>query len=297
MNRQFFLGLYATALSSMTTASVEGHTAYDPRAICADIEKRSGGRLGVFALDLQNRKTLAYRADERFPMCSTFKVPLVAAVLRRVDRKQEDLERRIFFTASDLEAYAPVARARLAQGYLRVGELCGAAITLSDNTAANLLLRSIGGPPGLSDFFRSPAFEDPFSRLDRTEPSLNTAIPGDERDTTTPRHMVNDLRILLTTNVLLSRASSHLLERWMRECKTGNSLLRAGVPKEWIIGDKSGTGENGTRNDIAIFRPPHRAPIIVAVYLTGASKMSDDERSACLKHIAQTLGGYYIRAI
>jgi len=232
----------------------------------ASLEAKNGGRLGVFAVDTGTDATLAHRADERFAMCSTFKFLLAAAVLERVDRREENLQRRITFGPSDLEEYAPVTKTHVADG-MTVSEFCAAMIEWSDNTAANLLLKTIGGPEGLTRYVR--ALGDSETRLDRTEPTLNTAIPGDERDTTTPRMMVQDMRSLLV-GARLSYASRTLLETWLVDCKTGDTRLRAGVPGGWRVGDKTGTGDNATANDIAILLPPDRAPILVAVYYTGS---------------------------
>jgi beta-lactamase class A len=287
MNRLTFFTLTAAIMSVSASPSAENQISDTIIRRFAAIENRSGGRLGIFALNLQNKKRVAYRAGERFPMCSTFKVPLVAAVLQRVDRKEEDLAREISYGASDIEVYAPVARAHLSQGRLSIGELCRAAITLSDNTAANLLLRTIGGPVGLTAFFRAPALHDMVSRLDRTEPTLNTALPDDRRDTTTPLQMVEDLHRFLTPNCVLTQHSAQLLELWMNECKTGNKLLRAYAPSGWAAGDKSGTGENGTRNDIAIFRSSGRHSIIASAYLTGTASLDDNERDACIAEVGK----------
>jgi beta-lactamase class A len=232
----------------------------------ASLEAKNGGRLGVFAVDTGSDATLAHRADERFAMCSTFKFLLAAAVLERADRGEENLRRKITFRQADLEDYAPVTKAHVADG-MTVSEFCAAMIEWSDNTAANLLLKTIGGPEALTRYVR--ALGDSETRLDRTEPTLNTAIPGDDRDTTTPRMMVQDMRSILV-GARLSYASRTLLETWLVDCKTGDTRLRAGVPGNWRAGDKTGTGDNATANDIAIFWPPDRAPILVAVYYTGS---------------------------
>jgi beta-lactamase class A len=259
------------------------------------IEWRVGGRLGVYALDTGTRRRFGYRLDERFPMCSTFKALAVAAVLHRVDGGRERLDRRIPYGAADLLAYAPVTRAHVTAGAMTVGALCAAAIEYSDNTAANLLLRSLGGPPAVTRFAR--ALGDPVTRLDRTEPTLNTSIPGDPRDTTSPLAMAGDLRTLLL-GTALSAASRRRLEGWMVACKTSAARLRAGLPHDWIVGDKTGTGDNGSTNDIAIVRPPNRAPILIAVYLTDTTrpapdKTADDRDAAVAdvgRLVAQTFG-------
>jgi beta-lactamase class A len=248
-----------------------------------DLERKSGGRLGVAVIDTGSGTTLLHRADERFPMCSTFKVLAAAAVLARVDRKSEQLDRHIPFSKADLLEYAPVTTARVNEGRMTVAELCDAAITVSDNTAANLLLRTLGGPAGLTAYVRS--LHDTVTRLDRDEPTLNTAIPGDPRDTTTPAAMAGNLRTLLL-GTALSAASRDRLIGWLVANKTGDARLRAGLPKGWRVGDKTGTGGRGTTNDIAIVWPSGRAPILVAVYLTATSAPAS-AREATLADVAR----------
>jgi Beta-lactamase class A len=163
--------------------------------------------------------------------------------------------------------------------------LCAAAIEQSDNTAGNLLLDTIGGPVGLTNFVRS--IGDEMTRLDRKEPELNSAIPGDERDTTTPAMMCADMQRLLLGNVL-SKSSRHQLEDWLRHNETGAFMIRAGVPKTWTVGDKTGRCGNGATNDVAIIRPPGRAPIVVAIYSIGSTSSADD-RAATLAEAARAV--------
>jgi beta-lactamase class A len=277
-------------LVSGAAAILEGSIARSARAAnvaqtLSRIEARSGGRLGVFARDLSTGRTIAHRADERFPMCSTFKMLAVGTVLHRVDRGLERLDRRIVYGAADLLEYAPVTRANLRAGSMSVDALCAAAIVWSDNTAANLLLHAVGGPPGVTAFVRSD-LGDPITRLDRFEPDLNSAIPGDPRDTTTPRLMASAVTKLLTTFQPLSIRSSFLLLDWMRDCKTGTTALRAGVPVLWGVADKTGSGDRGTRNDIALFEAPGGKHIAIATYLTGATAIDGDARNGLLARVA-----------
>lgn len=235
------------------------------------LEKKSGGRLGVAILNTATGTQLGYRANERFPMCSTFKVLAVGEVLTRVDQGKEYLGRIVHFSKSDLIAYSPATEKRVGQG-MSIAELCAAAMTLSDNTAANLLLATIGGPPGVTRFVRT--LGDNVTRLDRIEPGLNEALPGDPRDTSSPKAMATDLRTLVLGNQLSANSKTQLTE-WLLENKTGDKRLRAGVPRGWKIGDKTGSGDNGTANDMGIIWPPGHAPILAAVYLTGATVDSD----------------------
>jgi beta-lactamase class A len=249
------------------------------------IEARVGGRLGVAALDVARGARLGHRADERFPMCSTFKAMAAAATLKRVDAGAERLDRFIRYSAADLFSYAPVTRAHVADGGLPLSDLLAAAVELSDNTAANLILASIGGPAGWTRFVRS--LGDATSRLDRNEPTLNTSIPGDPRDTTTPSAMVGDLSATLLGNAL-SPASRERLAGWMVACQTGQKRLRAGLPSPWRIGDKTGTGDHATTNDIAVCWTP-AGPIVIACYFTGAGSASPDAREAAIADVARTI--------
>jgi beta-lactamase class A len=229
----------------------------------AEIERAAGGRLGVFVRDSGGRAQIAHRANERFPMCSTIKFLAAAAVLKRVDDGQLRLDQQIAYGPADLLDYAPETKKHVADGHMRLGDLCAAAIQWSDNTAGNLILKEIGGPAGFTRYAR--ALGDTMTRLDRTEPALNSAIPGDPRDTTTPAAIAHTLERLLTKGAL-SAASVRQLEDWMIGDKVGDARLRAGLPKDWTVGDKTGTGDNGTANTIAFIRPPDRPPLFAAVY-------------------------------
>jgi beta-lactamase class A len=263
--------------------------AVSPASAAADafalIEQRVGGRLGVAALDTASGARLGHRAGERFPMCSSFKLLAVGAALARVDQGHERLDRVIAYGEADLLDYAPVTRAHVREGGLPLGELCKAAIELSDNTAANLILRQIGGPAAVTAFARS--LGDSVTRLDRNEPTLNTAIPGDPRDTTAPLLMLADLRALSLGGVL-SPASRERLNGWLTDCKTGLTRLRAGFPAGWRVGDKTGTGTNGTANDVAIAWALG-GPILIACYLTLATSATEAARDAAHAEVARTV--------
>jgi len=259
--------------------------------IClATLEARIGGRLGVAVLDTGTGRRLDYRGDERFPLCSTFKVLLAGAVLARVDKNKEQLDHPLPYGPADLLEHAPITRVHVAKGRLSVEALCAATMVTSDNTAANLLLRTLGGPGGITAFART--LGDGETRLDRMEPDLNEARPGDLRDTTTPRAMVGALRALLLGSALKA-ASRRRLEGWMVAATTGRNKLRAGLPAGWIAGDKTGAGEHGTMNDVALIRPPGRAPLLVAAYLTDSRAGSGDREAALAevgRLVAETFG-------
>jgi beta-lactamase class A len=205
-------------------------------------------------------------------------------VLARVDAGKEKLERRIRYDAKDLVTYSPVTEKRVAAG-MTLAELCDAAITLSDNTAGNLLLANLGGPQGLTAFMRT--LGDQVTRLDRIETDLNEALPGDPRDTTTPAAMAADIRALLFGDAL-SETSRGQLRRWLVNNKTGDTRLRAGVPAGWIVGDKTGTGGHGSNNDVGVIWPPGRAPIIVTAYLT-ESPGPAERRNAAIAAVASAV--------
>jgi len=249
----------------------------------AAVEAKVGGRLGVAALDVTSGARLAHRDDERFPMCSTFKAMAAAATLARVDRGAEHLDRFIRYTEADLFSYAPVTRQHVKDGGMALGDLCAAAVELSDNTAANLVLAAAGGPARWTGFVRS--LGDAASRLDRNEPSLNTSIPGDPRDTTTPLAMMADLKLAVLGKVL-SPGSCERLTGWLVAGQTGGARLRAGLPPSWRVGDKTGTGDHGTANDIAVAWTPS-GPIVIASYLTGADRASAAERDGAHAEVAR----------
>ncbi len=280
--RTFLAGLAATLapLRAQAAPSPEERLNLANKRL-AEIEARQGGRLGAFVLDTGTSASIAHRADERFPMCSTFKLLAAGAALKRVGEGVEHLDRTIAYGPGDLLDYAPVAKAHAAEGAMTLADLCAAAIDWSDNTAANLVLQAIGGPPGFTQFARS--LGDTVTRLDRNEPSLNEATPGDPRDTTSPRAMAEDMQKVLLGDVL-SDASRRQLQTWLIGDKVGDKRLRAGLPSSWRIGDKTGSGEHGSANTIAIIWPPERAPIIATVYYTESSAPMD-ARNAIHKEI------------
>jgi beta-lactamase class A len=254
----------------------------------ARIETDSGGRLGVAVLDTASGATAGHRADERFPMCSTFKALAAAAILAKVDAGKEQLARRIRVEQTDILAYAPVSKQHLGAD-MSVAELCEAMVTLSDNTAANILLASMGGPSAITQLARS--LGDEVTRLDRIEPELNESTPGDVRDTTTPAAMARNLKALTSGNAL-SAASRDQLVAWLVGCKTGDAKIRAGLPKSWRVGDKTGAGEHGSSNDVAVIWPDGRAPVIVAVYLTETA-VPDARRNAAHAAVGRAVAGAF----
>jgi beta-lactamase class A len=248
----------------------------------AAIEHKHGGHLGVAILDTATMALVQHRGSERFPMCSTHKFLSVACTLARVDRREESLARRVTYSRGELVAYSPVTEKHLGDG-LTVAELCEAALTVSDNTAANLLLASFGGPPALTAYLRS--LGDDTTRLDRREPELNEAAPGDPRDTTTPAAMTELLRKLALGSALAAESRAQITG-WLVACKTGDKRLRAGVPTGWRVGDKTGSGGRNATNDIAVVWPPGRAPVIVTSYYIDCTEPSS-AREAALAEVGQ----------
>jgi beta-lactamase class A len=251
----------------------------------AKIESDSGGRLGVAVLDTLTQARAAHRADERFPMCSTFKLLAAAAVLARVDAGKERLDRRVRFEVGDVVVYSPITKERTGGEGMSLAELCEAAMTVSDNTAGNLLLATLGGPAGLTAYARS--LGDAVTRLDRIEPDLNEAIAGDPRDTTSPAAMLANLHTLVL-GTALAASSKDQLTRWLLGNKTGDTRLRAGLPSGWRVGDKTGSGERGTTNDVGIIWPRERAPVLVSIYLTGTSAGAE-QRNATLAAVGRAV--------
>jgi beta-lactamase class A len=279
--------LAATAAAPFAASAFAGD---NPAGLIAEIEKRAGGRLGVAALDTQTGRRIGHRAEERFAMCSTFKLLLAAAVLHRADRGQEKLDRWMPYTRADILPHAPVSKANLSKGGMTVRRMAQAAVEDSDNTAANFLIASLGGPPGVTKYIRS--LYDPITRLDRTELSLNSAIPGDPRDTTTPIAMLEDLRRLMLDNVL-SKSSRNLLKSWLIACKTAGARIPAGLPAGWKSGNKTGTGDYGSTNNVAIIWPPGRAPMFLSVYFT-ESKIDIDAREAVIADVARIVSKSFV---
>ncbi len=232
------------------------------------LETTFAGRLGVVALNTGNGEVLSYRGDEPFPLCSTFKAMLAGAILQRSVLTPGLLDERITYRKSDLVSYSPVSEKHVQDG-MTVAELCAATVQYSDNSAANLLMKLLDGPEGLTTFARS--IGDHHFRLERWETELNSAIPGDLRDTTTPLAMAHSLQRLVVGDAL-PESQRQQLQTWLRGNTTGATRIRAGVPANWQVGDKTGTGDYGTTNDVAVLWPPGKAPVVLTLYLTQTSK-------------------------
>ena len=274
MNRIFLRWLLAPL--SVTLLARTAPAADNPKesgnATFAQLETRMKSHIGVSAIDLSTNRRVDYRSDERFIMCSTFKVLATAAVLKRVDENKEKLDRFVTYGEAQLLSYAPVTRAHVKEGGMTLEALCAAAVEQSDNTAANLMLEAIGGPEKWTEFARS--LGDKLSRLDHTEPELNVARPGKDDDTTTPAAICSDLQRLFASD-FLTVASRTKLEGWMRQGQTGSMMIRAALPGDWQVADKTGRSGDGATNDIAIVRPPGGGPIFLAIYTVDPSETQE----------------------
>jgi beta-lactamase class A len=265
MNRRTLLGLGVAGFGVVAVghdvlpARAQGPAASDS---LARLERGVKGRLGVYALDTGSGVSVRYRADERFLLCSTGKTLTVAAVLEQSEAQPGMLDRVIHYDPSDVLAWAPTTSQHVAEG-MTVAALCDAAITVSDNTAANLLVEMIGGPAAVTAFART--LGDDVTRIDRLEPDLNVTTLGAPRDTSTPEQMAKNLRTLVLGDAL-NDASRQRLTDLLEANTTGNQTIRAGLPRDWTVGDKTGSGAQGESNDIAVAWPPHAAPVIISIY-------------------------------
>lgn len=226
-------------------------------AAFSKLERQYSARLGVYALDTGTNRSIAHRADERFAFASTFKALACGVLLAQ----NKNLDKLIRYAESDLLANSPITKKNVRTG-MTLRQLCDAAIRYSDNAAANLILTELGGPSGFQAGLRKAG--DTVTRSDRDEPELSEGKPGDPRDTTTPRAIATSLR-QFTYGSGRREGKDNLLVDWLKANTTGGKLIRAGVPKTWVVGDKTGTAGYGGRNDIAILFPPNRFPIFLAV--------------------------------
>lgn len=258
-----------TILQLAAVASLSPFPAFAaPVRSFAAIEKDLNGRLGVAAIDLATGKVTGHRQDERFPMCSTFKMLVAAAALAR---EPGFLGTQLAYARADLVSHSPITEKHAGDG-MTVAALCAATLQYSDNTAANVLMKALGGPAGITAYARS--IGDTTFRLDRWETELNSAIPGDPRDTTTPLAMARTLQALLAGDAL-PPAQRQQLKEWMLANTTGDTRIRAGVPAGWPVADKTGGGAYGANNDIAVVYPPNRAPVVIVVYTHLPEKKAD----------------------
>jgi beta-lactamase class A len=266
--RTLLLAASVLPLAGACTAWSGARSQSSAEAQLAELERASGGRLGVAGFNTGSGVRLQHRAHERFPLCSTFKLMLAAAVLERSTRDGSLLSRNLSYGKDDLIDHSPITEKHVATG-MTVAAMCAATIQYSDNAAANLLLKELGGPATVTAFARG--IGDQTFRLDRTEPELNTSIPGDPRDTTTPSAMSDSIQRLVLGDAL-GAAQRDQLKTWLLGNTTSTERFLAGVPVGWKVGDKTGSGSYGSTNDVGVLWPPAGAPIVLSVYLTFPQK-------------------------
>ncbi len=266
--RTLLLAASVLPLAGACTAWSQKGPQASAEAQLAELERACGGRLGVVAFNTASGARLQHRPHERFPFCSTFKLMLSAAVLERSAKDASLLSRRVGYSRADIIPNSPVTEKHVADG-MTVAALCAAAIQYSDNAAANLLMKVLGGPADVTAFART--IGDQAFRLDRWETELNTAIPGDLRDTTTPAAMADSVQRLVLGDAL-GAAQRGQLQTWLLGNTTSAERFMAAVPPGWKVGDKTGGGSYGTNNDVGVMWPPAGAPLVVSVYLTFPDK-------------------------
>jgi len=286
--RQSLLGLLPAAAAIAMIGRVRAAQPDSLEAELAELERREGGRLGVTVIDTGSGTVRGHRQNELFALCSTFKFVLAAAILQRHDAGSVSLDRALGVAQADIMPNSPVTEGRAGKT-MTVGELCHATVTTSDNAAANILLRELGGTEPVTAFLRG--LGDTVTRLDRIEPHLNNAdiASGDTRKATSPSAMAATLRAIMLGDVL-TPASREIITGWMKATVTGRDRLRRGLPADWILGHKTGTGNDGPTNDIGIAWPPNRAPVIVTVYYDRKGRTMK-ENGAILAEVGRIAGG------
>lgn len=250
-------------------------------------EARLDARVGAAILDTGSGRSWDHRPDERFPMASTSKVLACAALLKSGPKL---MERQATILESELQSYSPITKTLVGQ-QVSASDLCAITMRTSDNTAVNKVLEILGGPEAVTSFVRNMG--DRVTRLDRNEPSLNEGRPGDPRDTTTPRAMADTLRELVLGSALDAQARDQLTE-WLRNNEVGGPLLRAGIPADWGIADRTGAGGFGTRGVVAIMWPPGHAPVVAAIYVT-ETEAPMEERNAAISDIGKAIASEFAR--
>lgn len=272
LSRRLFLFIllltpFVTIPFTVSAAQIQETTVLQKKL--SALETAADGRIGVSAINTENGSRIDYRAEERFPLCSTSKMMVAAAILKQSMSDKALLQQTIPYQKADMTtAWSPITEQHIGEG-MTIADLCSAAVSYSDSTAMNLLLNRLGGPMAVTAFARS--IGDTTFRLDRYEPDLNEAIPGSLRDTSTPSAMQNSLQELTLGNILAAPQQAQL-QTWLKANTTGAHRIRAGVPATWVVGDKTGSGYYGTTNDIAVIWPPHCSPIVMAVYFTQNKK-------------------------
>ena len=284
-----FLAVATVLVFSFLANAADTNAIADAEDALAKLEGAAGGRLGVYAVDTGSGAQIQLRANERFPFCSTFKFILVSAILDRSACDAGLLEHHVFYTQKDLAHYSPITEKHLTNG-MTVAGLCAAAIQYSDNTAANQLIKILGGPAAVTEFARTTGNSE--FRLDRWETELNSAIPGDPRDTATPASMARSMEGFALGKSLQPPQQKQLVE-WLLGNTTGAKRIRAGVPSGWKVGDKTGSGDYGTANDVGVVWPPGRKPLVIAIYHTQTNadaKWNDEVIASAARIVTRAFG-------
>lgn len=263
--------LLLVGCSKENEANSEEVGATDFSSEFAQLEEKYNAKLGVYAIDTGNEETVAYHAEDRFAYASTFKA-LAGAVLLK-ENPLSFLDERRMYTKENLVTYSPITEKYVDEG-MTLREIVEAAMQYSDNTAANLLFAEFGGPKELEKALRE--IGDEVTQMDRLEPDLNEATPGDMRDTSTPKALATNLKIFGLSDEL-SEEKREIFQQWLKGNTTGDTLIKSGVPTDWVVGDKSGAGSYGTRNDIAIVWPPDKEPIVIAIMSTKQDKEAEHD--------------------
>jgi beta-lactamase class A len=269
---QIFLFLILMINYPSLKAESKKITQYDVKKQLAQLEKKTRGHIGVYTQDTGNKRCLAYRENERFPMMSTAKLLIVGAALSKSISEPSFLNQTLTYTLSDIKksGYAPITGHHLSHS-MTIKDLCCAAMQYSDNAAANLIMKRLGGPHKIQQFTRR--IHDNSFLLNQYEPKLNDVTPGDKNNTSTPKAMANSLQELALSDIL-SLQNKRLLQQWLKGNTTGKHCIRSILPKEWQVGDKTGTGSYGATHDLAIIWPPKEKPIILAIYFIQSSKQA-----------------------
>ncbi|WP_394198859.1 class A beta-lactamase [Litoreibacter albidus] len=251
------------------------------------IERDLGARVGFYMHDLHTDEQITYAAHARFPMNSTFKLLACGALLKRVEAGEADLTQTVSLQGMEVVSYSPAIKEHMRKGKRAVSlnDACGMVLSVSDNTAANIVLSQIGGPDGLTTFLRSVGDEN--TRLDRWEPAMNEATPGDPRDTTTPHAIANSVGELILGSTL-STTSRSTLRGWLSHHSVANALFRAALPPSWTIDDRSGAGGFGSRSIVAVLYPPNRKPILAALFMT-ETNASFTHRNASIARVGAAI--------
>jgi beta-lactamase class A len=282
------LTLAAVAASPAKPALATPPPVANVEQLIAGLEQANNALIGLFAVNLDSDRTVAHRAQDSFAMCSTFKAYAAARVLQMAERGELTLDRKVFVDPADMIANSPRTEPR-AGGEMTLDELCQAAVQVSDNAAANLLLKTIGGPPAITAFARS--IGDDRTRLDRWELELNSAVPGDPRDTSTPEALGGGYRSLLVGDALASPQRQQL-EDWMRANQT--SSMRAGFPPGWTSADKTGSGDYGSTNDVGIVYGPQGQRLLLAMM---TRSQANDPNAANMRPMIGELTGLVLPAL